>query len=429
MPKGRKKDRRARGAKNHTAAASEEEYDTCDSASVISGVSDIPSVEEENGVDEISQQENFEDKLKDCIDGLTQKSVKGRVENLTSLKAALSRKYMYEFILNRKLTLTDSLERCLKKGKGEEQAVAAACSVLICVQLGVDVDSEDVYKQLKPTLTTITADNSAPAKGRSACAVALAQLTFLASQGIEQVIEVLKTLAGIFKGSYLKGDKTPPSYTPDVAALHASALVGWSLLLTIAPPHMVAEVCDSIMGRLPELLESADVDLRITTGETIALLYELMREQDEDFEGPDMFGLLDRLKELASDSNKYRAKKDRRHQRSSFRDVIRAIEEGDAPSYTVQFGHESLLIDSWVRKRQYDSLCQALGPGMNTHLQENELVRDIFGLGSPIPVGTKPPTKASKFERHMYNAAAFKARTKARSKFRDKRSQFVNGDS
>ena len=64
----------------------------------------------------------------------------------------------------------------------------------------------------------------------------------------------------------------------------------------------------------------------------------------------------------------------------------------------IKFGSEYIDIDSWSRKRQYDCLCQALGPGMNTHLQENELVREIFGLGPPIPLG-KPVTKLSKQER------------------------------
>ena len=36
--------------------------------------------------------------------------------------------------------------------------------------------------------------------------------------------------------------------------------------------------------------------------------------------------LLVSLRGLATDSNKYRAKKDRRQQRSSFRDIIRTIE-------------------------------------------------------------------------------------------------------
>ncbi len=54
--------------------------------------------------------------------------------------------------------------------------------------------------------------------------------------------------------------------------------------------------------------------------------YELAREQDEDFDGPNLDALCDKLKQLATDGNRHRAKKDRRQQRSSFRDILRAIQ-------------------------------------------------------------------------------------------------------
>lgn len=37
----------------------------------------------------------------------------------------------------------------------------------------------------------------------------------------------------------------------------------------------------SHLSRLPDLLHSQDVELRIVAGETIALMYELAREEDE----------------------------------------------------------------------------------------------------------------------------------------------------
>ena len=40
------------------------------------------------------------------------------------------------------------------------------------------------------------------------------------------------------------------------------------------------DVC-SHLNKLPELLESSDVEMRIAAGDTIALLYELMRQHDE----------------------------------------------------------------------------------------------------------------------------------------------------
>ena len=100
--------------------------------------------------------------------------------------------------------------------------------------------------------------------------------------------------------------------------------------------------------RFVQLLDSTDVDLRIGAGEAIALIYEGARQFDEDFgfdvssgdeevdaenERPtvarqteEMDELCDKLRQLATDSHKYRAKKDRKQQRSSFRDILHAIE-------------------------------------------------------------------------------------------------------
>ena len=48
----------------------------------------------------------------------------------------------------------------------------------------------------------------------------------------------------------------------------------------------------------------------------------------QEFEGDYLDDLCATLKQLATDSKKYRAKKDRRQQRSSFRDVLRAVQVG-----------------------------------------------------------------------------------------------------
>lgn len=163
--------------------------------------------------------------------------------------------------------------------------------------------------------------------------------------------------------------------------------------------------------------------MRIAAGETIALLFELARDMDADFQCDCWDDLCDKLTALATDCNKHRAKTDKRKQRSVFRDVLKAVEEGDFQSETIRFGTERMTINSWVRKRTYDAFREFVGSGMNYHLQSNEFIRDVFELGPPMLVdsATMKAMKISRFERHLHNSAAFKARTKARSKFRDKR--------
>jgi hypothetical protein len=55
---------------------------------------------------------------------------------------------------------------------------------------------------------------------------------------------MLSTLETIFGASYLKGDKTTPSVTPEAAQLHCAALNGWSLLLSISPTSAIDKLLD-----------------------------------------------------------------------------------------------------------------------------------------------------------------------------------------
>ena len=65
---------------------------------------------------------------------------------------------------------------------------------------------------------------------------------------------------------------------------------------------------------------------------------------------------------------------------------------------------------------------QLLGSGMNLHLTQNDLVREIFSLGGALlQEDVSNQNKTRKLERHHMNMAAFKARSLARGKNRDKR--------
>ena len=118
-------------------------------------------------VDEPAQQDALEDNLKEAIDGLTQKSVKGRISCFQTIEKMFTTKYLPDFVEDRKMTMSDSVERGLKKGRGEEQSFAARLSTLLCVQLGVFDSAEVVCKDLKSTLTFIANDNSASSNARS----------------------------------------------------------------------------------------------------------------------------------------------------------------------------------------------------------------------------------------------------------------------
>nr|CAG4652053.1 EOG090X0ARF [Triops cancriformis] len=376
-------------------------------------------------VDERSQTEILEDKLKDAIDLTTQKSSHGRASSLEILCKAFAMKYLPEFVSGRRMTLMDCMERGLKKGRGAEQEAAAKLGVLLCLQLGAIGEAETVYAESRPILNQLALDPTAPLAARAQCCATLGLSCFLASNDLEAVSQVMKSCETIF-GGFVPG--TAANASPELARLYTAAVEAWALLLTLLAARQAHSLCQTHIKKLALLLESPDVDLRIAAGEAIALLYEGGREFDENYgfeeEGErvsEIDDLCSKLRQLATDSHKYRAKKDRKQQRSSFRDILRAVEENEAPEIKVKFGKEILELDSWTRKHQYDAFCTLLGSGMNLHLTENEFLRDIFGLGPPLMVGEGVSTKIPKVTRNYMNMAAFKARSVARAKNRDKR--------
>nr|XP_042906060.1 interferon-related developmental regulator 1 isoform X2 [Parasteatoda tepidariorum] len=378
----------------------------------------VTEVDEENVLID-----NFEDKFKEAIEGTYQKSAKLRIASLEVIKKSLSSKYMGEFLTERKLTLCDVIERSLKRGKGDEQILAAVVAALFCTQLSSVEDSELVFQTLQPILMVLLLDTTVSPSVRAQCASSLGLCCFISCSGAEVVQSTMDSLYSVFSGSLLKGNGVLPVLKPEISSLHSSALLGWNLLLTLLSPPYIMALVNNHFKKLPQLLDSIDVDLRIAAGETLAVFYELARQCREDFEGEDFEFLCDKLRLLATDGQKSRAKRDRRQQRSSFRDILRAIEEGEPPDIRIKLKAEILYIDSWCSKRRYDAFCQVLGSGMNLHLKQNELLREIFDLGAPL-IDDKP-SRTSKLHRHTAHIANFKARTICRGKERDNKAEDI----
>jgi hypothetical protein len=63
---------------------------------------------------------------------------------------------------------------------------------------------------------------------------------------------------------------------------------------------------------------------------------------------------------------------------------------------------------------------------MNTHLLENDFLRDVFQMGERLNEISQANNQLSKNEKRAIQAASFKARTITRGKNRDKRSAVVN---
>lgn len=415
---------------NNVDVASDDEFSN-DGASVYSYQSDnagMPEVEEttDNVV------EKFEEKLMQAIENASEKSQQTRQAALQVMNEIFMHHSMYDFIDERRVTIMDIIEKSLKRGKGQEQALAAKMAALLLIQLQGD---EDIVKTLAPLLQHTALDKTATSDARAKCCLSLALLHFLGGDDVGDLIILCQLYEGIFSGSYLKGDNTPSTATADAGTLHAAALGAWALLLTLIPSGDVVSLIETnqILGSfksLTGLLQSPHLDVRMTAGEAIALLLECGRGHDEEFLEENIPDLIEMTKQLATDSQKFRAKRDRKQQRATFRDVLHYVEEDITPEIAIQVGNgvtkEQLILDTWAVHHQYNQVCTALGSGMNIHLLESDFLRDVFQMGIKVDATQVALKKLSKNEKRAIQAASFKARTITRGKNRDKRSAVVN---
>lgn len=130
-------------------------------------------------------------------------------------------------------------------------------------------------------------------------------------------------------------------------------------------------------------LSSNAIDVRISAGEALAVLYELAVDNiTQEFRFANQFQLKSIFDGMAEDAVKYHGKRDKRLQKFTFRQIVDAIFNDNPPSSKVRFNkRESLNLEGCHSKLLYDFLCHVLKGDLNTHLAKNEVLRELFDLG------------------------------------------------
>lgn len=192
-----------------------------------------------------------------------------------------------------------------------------------------------------------------------------------------------------------------------INSLRANCLDMFSFLVSVESDVYMVETLEENITPLIACLDSPNLSLRVAAGECIALLVEKSRELDVDYELEQMDAICDKLQTLATDSQKSRSKKELREQRQNFRQILRTVEGEEFGEEVIKVGHlERVQIECWQSKRYYDTFCSVLGSGMNIHLMQNQMIRDIFDLGAVV-VDNGPSKKVSKFEKVHYPTVGF----------------------
>ncbi|KAL0891829.1 hypothetical protein ABMA27_015093 [Loxostege sticticalis] len=428
MPKGRKKgSKQDKYRSTEQPSSSDEDAGidmTIDNCSEISVQSDSRSNHDEAAA-ESDLQEKLDEKVLELIDNLTARAAAARVAALASLRSALQRRYLGTLLDNQRATLADLISRAIRKGRDGERKAAAAIAPLLSLQIGEE-GSEEFMAEVRPALVATCVDRSASLDTRTECCSSLAVLCYLMEEDITEIVEIMKMYETIFSGSYLKGDgsvKVSGSVIEE-GTWHAAAIDGWALLLTLLGPAHARTVLDAMapeMARLAELMEACSLEVRLAAGSAIAIAHERVTDDSESSTVPAYVErVLPRLTELARDSHKFRAKRDRKLQRATFRDILKYMEEDEVPELAVRVGPECIWCTTWASRAAYAALAGALGGGLSTLAPHVPALRHALGLSQALPTAV-PQQKLNKLQRHLQNSAASKARTLARNKSRDKR--------
>uniref|UniRef100_A0A182MV55 Interferon-related developmental regulator N-terminal domain-containing protein n=1 Tax=Anopheles culicifacies TaxID=139723 RepID=A0A182MV55_9DIPT len=362
-----------------------------------------------------SQKLQLVEKLLQAFDDASVKRQQTRINAYELMCEIWMHHYIPDVLATRKMALVESLERSLRKGEEKEQIWASNVIPLMMVQSETLEDAAEILQLLRPILMAIVKDSSATICAQ--CCTVLGTLYFTGEDDPQEILVLMKIFQEILLNNKFMGGNSE---------LYAKVMNSWSLLLTLLTPDcIVQQISKNVLlsvRYLMEMLESTDLAVNLAIGVTFALMFEMGLQQDPNFLKDELPDVIDILQKLSSNPFRFQAKEDRKQQRHVLRDVLRYLQEHTIPEVRIKFGDETLLLDSWAIQHQYACLRNVFGTGMNVHLQENVLIRDILKLGPKRDIVEKHLAKVMKMEQQLSNAATSKKRSIARGKERDKRS-------
>lgn len=329
------------------------------------------------------------DTFGDQVENAQDKRIETRLKAIDNLLLVLNKHYIPDSVDKWKCSIIDVVEKSLRRSQQDEAQRVCSLASLVSLQLGVEI--EDQICEPVAQMRQICADDSASEQMRSCCAQAIGLCVYLSIESRAHRFECLQTLKGVWSGM-------KPSSTVGTT-LFSSALASWTLLLERFDPAFISVQIAEMQPKICAFLESTTVEARISAGEALAILHEIaVNNIDEDFQFRNQPYLESVLGELSVDSSKNRARRDKKLQKMSFRQISDVICNDNLPQQTIRFNkRETLHIRGCHNKLLYDSLCQLLRSDLNSQLTKNVVLRELFDLGAILEMDE--PTKLSKTEK------------------------------
>ena len=334
------------------------------------------------------QAESLDNFIRNSLFNLYENNSSVKMKNLENLHETFQKSFInVDIDCDWKDTMIDKLSKLIHHGNSTEPVMALKVFTTFITQIGDIFISDQFCKEINESFQSLYLHKSISPQVRQA-ALRLISLTYFLSSQINwsEVQTSMNHIWNIFKCTMQRDRNIDRNTNFDV---EITAMKCWTLLFSILPSHILVDVGLPVLSTLTKILKCSNVDSRITAGESIALIYNKIRtETDHEFHTEDHVDLIYEIELLATDGKKSRNKQDRKIQRLSFREILKQVQIGerDFQVKEIRFHNETMEIDDWMKKCQYEFLCDILEDGITHHLQRNIHVRYIFNMGRPIEI-------------------------------------------
>ncbi|KAG9440436.1 hypothetical protein H6P81_020601 [Aristolochia fimbriata] len=377
-------------------------------------------------------------RLDNYLDALYEKRGSVREKALEGLVSDFASQVQSQFAESNCITLQHQFINSIKRGSASEASLASRALGLLALTVGSGDSAHEILEESLVNLAQVLKSGSDSRK-QSSVLDCLAVLTFVGGNESEETQKSMQLIWQLIHPKPRANVGVASKPTPSVVAAAVSA---WSFLLTTVDGwRMSSSDWQESASYLSTLLDKDDRAIRLAAGEAIALIFEISSFEkglrgnngDSVVEGKNSQGIfsyvealkdkiLNQVRSLSMEAGgKGSAKKDLNNQRSLFRDVLEFLEYGHCPETSIKMQHgDPLVVSTWSQLIQLNFMKHFLGSGFAKHMQENELLHDVFNFTpKKKQLGGHGHLAAS--EKRMFkspNSAVNKARTQLLNKQR-----------
>ncbi|KAF4321063.1 hypothetical protein BBO99_00004449 [Phytophthora kernoviae] len=332
-----------------------------------------------------------DDDLEGAMEELAEKRDTTKVSALQKILSMLRADVMCDRVQSSKVTLTSYTLGCLKRRAKESSNLAIRVLSMMAITLGADEQGffDDIVSPVQRILTD---------RGESSLRVeavyALSIACFVCCPDDEPKWELLEVL-----GSFLVAAKDAEDDGHDETefpeALTIAVMECWAFLVSFFSPSVIigkvykpeSIVCAHVAALGAFVRSGTNAYVRASACEALALLvqFKYMISNDDwsysrESAGSPIGGLDSRIEAYMRESGKSIGKKNRKVQRSMLKEVLETLQTGEGPHKALQAEGETMAVSTWSRFFQAHVFRRALKSGFQTHLTENDVLREVFDV-------------------------------------------------